>query len=193
MAVEKTKDKTNLEINTENTEIIIDPKTEAKVDVDKSDDRIRIKDKELLKDNHKKINPLTKLIITVVSALVSVALGIILGIAIINIPTVNTVTEKYFSALSSGNSSQVKNLIDNSSTNLDMILPPEDSFDSLKGIFQKVNITSSKINGDTAEIDAKVDVKDVGENQFSITLKKQGTYLLFFPDWKVENLQGSGD
>jgi hypothetical protein len=192
MAVEKTKDKTNLEINTQNNEIIIDPEAKTKVGVDKTDERVRIKDEELLQDKAKKISPLAKLIISIGCVLASIALGIGMGIAITNIPTVTNITHKYFSALGSGNKAKVQTLIDSGSSNIDMILPPDDAFESLKDIFTNINIINTKFDGDNATVDAKVDVKDMGENTFTITLKKEGNYLLFFPNWKIENLQASG-
>jgi uncharacterized membrane protein YvbJ len=192
MAVEKTKDKTNLEINTQNNEILINPEAKTKVGVDKSDERVLIKNEELLKDENKKIDPIAKLLISLGCGLASIGLGITLGIAIVNIPTATNITHKYFSALGSGNKAHVQTLIDSSSSNMDMILPPDEAFESLKNIFSNINIVDTKIDGDNATVDAKVSVKDMGENTFTITLKKEGNYLLFFPNWKIENLQASG-
>jgi hypothetical protein len=192
MAVEKTKDKTNLEIDLEKNEIIIDPAKKEKVGVDKDDHRVKVKETELTEKEVKKMKPLTKLLISIGCALVSIALGICLGLSIVNIPTVNNVPQKYFQALSSANMNEINKLIDPSSTTKDTIVPPENTLESLKGLFENVSIESVSYEGDTAEVTCKVNIKDMGENNFILTLKKTGTYLLFFPDWKVENMTGSG-
>ncbi|MDR2748722.1 MAG: hypothetical protein LBB10_02360 [Bifidobacteriaceae bacterium] len=193
MAVEKTKDKTNLEIDTNNTEIVIDPKKSKKVVVNKNDHRVKVKERELAKKETKKMKPLTKLLIAIGCGLAAIALGIGLGFAVVNIPTVDRVSTKYFAALSSGDINQINKMIDSASTTKDTIVPPADTVASLKGVFGNVTVQSTNYNGDTVEVTCKVDIKDMGENNFIITLKKTGTYLLFFPDWKVENMAGSSE